>query len=281
VSNEAAVQWLAERIDGVDAAYRRDIALTTSQICREVGAARRCLEVMSLAGLALRLRSRARTDDRPDVVWRQGVRLGALLLLSTLAIQTAAGNIGVIRLLGAIGLLAAVGCSLAGLRMTAVGLAAAAATLALIWVVPDADAGAFASCFAVGIVGLITGGSATSAHQLRRTALAVAALALLCALSATLNSLTATEALSTVALDWAIPIVLVCLGFLDPRLSAAATALVFTRLAASGFGELGRALAVLSASGHRDLLARWMLMGVGVVATWLATDRSIRRVARL
>jgi hypothetical protein len=38
---------------------------------------------------------------------------------------------------------------------------------------------------------------------------------------------------------------------------------------------------VLEQSGQRDLLARWVLMGTGVLAAWFATNRAIRRLTRL
>jgi len=80
---------------------------------------------------------------------------------------------------------------------------------------------------------------------------------------------------------WIAPAVLLLAGWFDPRLAAAATTIVFARLAASGFGELGRALAVLQQHGERELLLRWLAMGSSVVAAWFVTHRSIRHVARV
>ena len=53
------------------------------------------------------------------------------------------------------------------------------------------------------------------------------------------------------------------------------------RLLASGFDELGRALAVLSQDGQGALLVRWAMMGAGVFGAWLVTQRSIRHLTRL
>ena len=89
------------------------------------------------------------------------------------------------------------------------------------------------------------------------------------------------EAASVLVFAWIAPVALLLAGWFDPRLAAAATTIVFARLAASGFGELGRALAVLQEHGQRDLLLRWLVMGSSVVAAWLVTHRSIRRTARL
>jgi hypothetical protein len=56
---------------------------------------------------------------------------------------------------------------------------------------------------------------------------------------------------------------------------------VFSRLLASGFDELGQALAVLAQQGSEALLVRWMLMAVVVVGAWFATRRSIQRLSSL
>lgn len=74
---------------------------------------------------------------------------------------------------------------------------------------------------------------------------------------------------------------MIAAGWFDPRLAAAARVLALSRLLASGFDELGQALAILARDGHGALLLRWVLMGSGVLAAWLATDRSIRRLRRL
>ena len=95
--HERAILWLTERFDGVGPAYQRDVALTTCELCREAGRFRRCLELLSLVGLALRLRSHAGTRDRPDAVWSQGVHLGAVLLLTALAAESATGPAGAAR----------------------------------------------------------------------------------------------------------------------------------------------------------------------------------------
>ena len=56
-------------------------------------------------------------------------------------------------------------------------------------------------------------------------------------------------AASVLVFAWIAPVALLLAGWFDPRLAAAATTIVFARLAASGFGELGRALAVLQEHG--------------------------------
>jgi hypothetical protein len=280
-AHERAVHWLTERVEGADASYRHDVALTTCELCREAGAWRRCLELVSLAVLALRLRSRASTGDRPDAVWRQGVYAGAVLLLTSLAVESAAvGPVDARRLALAAILASAAAAALLRARAAAVALAAAAAIGGAAWVLHGVQAGAFLSACAVAIGGLLAGGHRPSLRH-ARMALALGAVVPAGLLSALVIGTGSAEGASVLAFAWIAPIVLLAAGWLDPRLSAAATTIVFARLAASGFGELGRALAVLQLHGQRELLLRWLAMGSSVVGAWLVTHRSIRHVARL
>jgi hypothetical protein len=280
IGYEHAVSWLTEHFEGVAPDYRQDVARTTSELCRHAPPHRRCLELLSLVGLALRLRSRAGTADRPDAVWRQGVHLGALLLLTALAAQSAARPAGIGGLGLAVALIASVGSALLGRRSVAVALAASGAIVNVLWVAHGADAGAFVSSCVVGIGGLIAG-STTPVRDAGRLTLGATGIVLASLLSAAAIGTGPAQVVTLVAFAWVAPIVLVVSGWFDPRLAAAATTLVFGRLAASAFGELGRALAVLQQDGHRQLLARWVLMGTGVLGTWLATERSIQRATRL
>ena len=280
-AHERAVHWLTERVEGGDAAYRRDVALTTSELCREADRSQRCLELLSLLAFALRLRSRARTGDRPDAVWRQGVYVGAVVLLTSLATESAAAGWVDAGRLGLAAMVAASAVSaLRQRRLAAVGLASGAAIVEAVWVSHGVQAGAFVSACAVAIGGLLAGG-----HEAPRRrpgmALAVGAIILMGLVSALVVAASAAEAGSVLVFAWIAPVALLVAGWFDPRLAAAATTIVFARLAASGFGELGRALAVLQQHGQRELLLRWLAMGSSVVGAWLVTHRSIRHVARL
>jgi hypothetical protein len=279
--HEHAVRWVIERIDCADGAYRRDVELTTRELCGEASRSQRSVELLNLAAFVLRSRSRASTGDRPDAVWRQGLEIGALLLLASLATQStaagasAAGKLGLAAILGA-----SVVCALLGRRFAAVGCASAAAILECVWVGHGLPAGAFASCCAVAIGGLLAAGP-ESPQPRAGMALAVGAAMLSSLLAAIVVGAASAEAATVVAFAWILPILLLIAGWFDPRLAAAATTIVFARLAASGFGELGRALAVLREEGQRELLVRWLAMSSGVVGAWLVTHRSIRHVARL
>jgi hypothetical protein len=280
-AHERAVRWLTERVDGGDAAYRRDVALTTCELCRETDVRQRCLELLSLVAFALRLRSRARTGDRPDAVWRQGVYVGAVVLLTSLATQSAAAGWVDAGKLGLAALVAASAVSaLCQRRVAAIGFAAAAAIVEAVWVSHGVQAGAFVSACAVAIGGLLAGGR-EPAHRSSGMVLAVGAIVLTGLISPLLIDASAAEAGSVLVFAWIVPAVLLVAGWFDPRLAAAATTIVFARLAASGFGELGRALAVLQQHGQRELLLRWLAMGSSVIGAWLVTHRSIRHVSRL
>ena len=280
-AHERAVHWLTKRIEGTDAAYRRDVALTTRELCREADRSRRCLELLTLATFALRLRSRARTGDRPDAVWRQGVYLGAVLLLTSLAVESAAAGWVDAPRLGLAAIVAvSTACAVLDRRFAAAGFAAAAAIAEAVWVSHGVQVGAFVSACAVAIGGLLAGG-----HEVARRrsgiALALGATMLAGLLSALVIGTSSAEASSVLVFAWIAPAVLLVAGWFDPRLAAAATTIVFARLAASGFGELGRALAVLQQHGERELLLRWLAMGSSVVGAWFVTHRSIRHGARL
>jgi len=126
-AHERAVHWLTERVEGTDASYRRDVASTACEACREANRSRRCLELLSLATFALRLRSRAGTGDRPDAVWRQGVYLGAVLLLTSLAVESAAAWwVDAPRLGLAATLAVSTACAVLDKRLAAAGFAALA-----------------------------------------------------------------------------------------------------------------------------------------------------------
>ncbi|MFA9270025.1 MAG: hypothetical protein ACEQSX_04610 [Baekduiaceae bacterium] len=90
----------------------------------------------------------------------------------------------------------------------------------------------------------------------------------------------AVSAALPVVMAVALPCVLLAVGWFDPRFAAAATLVVFARLLASGFDELGTALDVLAADGDRVLLVRWIVMGFGVVAAWVVTQRASDRLVR-
>jgi hypothetical protein len=275
--HERAIHWLTDRLP-IDATHRRDVALTSCELCRAANRFEQCLELISLIALGLRLR--ARTCERPDAVWRQGVFVGAVLLLSSLAAQSAAaGRFEAARLALAVLLAVATTCALLDRRTAAIGFAAVAAIVGAGWVYQGIGAGAFLSGCVVAVGGLLAGGyRVVRARHAVALAPAIVSLGLLSGLVVGAGS---AEAASVLIFAWVAPAVLLLAGWFDPRWAAAATTIVFARLAASGFGELGRALAVLQEHGQRELLLRWLAMGSCVVAAWVVTHRSIQRIARL
>lgn len=278
-THERAVYWLAERLQGVDAGYRRDVAATTCDALRDAKRYRGWLQLLSLAGLALRLRSPLRGGSRPEAVWSHGLRLGALLSLTALACDAAAHGTALVSVGVAAGLVAAVSAALSGWRLAAVCVVLGTTVFELLLVGLNARAEALVTISLVGVGGLIAGPGGHVRHG-RRLALVIAAASIFLCLAAITVGPSAPQTVSGLAFAWVCPCVLIGLGWLDPRLAAAATTLVFARLAASGFGELGHALAVLR-EGQRDLLLRWLLMGTGVVAAWVVTHRAIGRQRQL
>jgi hypothetical protein len=279
--HERAIQWLTQRAAHSDAAYQRDVALTTCELCRDADRSRRWLELLSLVAFALRLRSRASTGDRPDAVWRQGVHIGAVVLLTSLATASAAAGALDVGRLGLAAIVAcAAACAVRHRREAAIAFAAAAAIVDVVWLSHGVQTGAFVSACAVAIGGLLAGRD-EAGHRGLPPALAVGAFTLTGLLSALVIGAAAAEASSVLLFAWIAPVVLLVAGRFDPRLAAAATTIVFARLAASGFGELGRALTVLHQHGQRELLLRWLAMGSSVVLAWVLTHRAMRHVARI
>ena len=277
---EHAVAWVTERFEGVDPSYRRDVELTTRELTARSGLRARLLELFALVALALRLRSRARTGDRPEQVWHQGVYIGSVVLVLALAAgawASAERTADALMLIGAAGLTASAVLGMRGNRFAAALLAVAGGAAYIGAGASAVGSGAFATACIAAVAGLIAGTPPPAAG--RRTALAIGAVSLAglpLAVAGAADAAVVAGTLTVVA-----SLVLLALGWFDPRLAAAATALIFTRLLATGLDELGQALAVLTRDGGGLLLLRWILMSTGVVVAWLATNRSIRRTSRL
>jgi hypothetical protein len=286
---EQIVLWVIGRFEGVSDDYRRDVALTAREVVADADLRTRWLELGALLALALRLRSHSRTGGRASNVWHQGLYLGSLLLLATLA-SVASSRLAdptllarplgfTISVIGAVALATAVGLGLRGRRAGAVLLAASGVGACLSASGPGAIAATFASAGVVAIGGLLIG-TMPRIPAGRRRALLAGALPLIALPVALAAGSDATASAAALAFTAVVPVGMVAAGWFDPRLAAAATVLAVSRLLASGFDELGRALAILAREGHGALLLRWMLMGSGVLAAWLATHRAIRRLHR-
>jgi hypothetical protein len=273
---EHALAWVTDRFEGVDPAYRRDVELTTRELTSGSGLRTRSLELLGLVALALRLRSRARTGSRPEEIWHQGVYAGSVVLLVAMGAAAWASTDGALTVAGAAALSAAVVAGLRGRRFAAIALAVAGAAAHVGADPSELGAGAFATSCIVAVGGLAAG--TPSAPAAYATALAIGAAS---AIGLPLTLATGADASAVAATFTAAgAVVLLALGWFDPRLAAAATTLIFARLLATGFDELAQALAVLSRDGG-GLLVRWIVMSAGVVVAWLATRRSIRRLTNL
>jgi hypothetical protein len=182
-----------------------------------------------------------------------------------------------VTLVSAIVLGTAIAVALRGHRRAAAVLAGAGAIAYVSSGAAGVQAGAFASACIVAVGGLLA--STPVAPAGRRTAAAIGAIpavALPLALTGGVDATAVEITFSAIAAA-----ALLACGWFDPRLAAAATTLVFSRLLASGFDELGQALAVLAQQGSEALLVRWMLMAAGVLGAWFATQRSINRLSSL
>ena len=289
ITYERVVRSVIGSFEGVSEDYRHDVAVTVHELVVSADLWTRWLELGALIALALRLRSRNRTGGRASVVWHQGFYLGSLLLLAVLA-SVASSRLADPTVLartlamtmsgaGAIALAGAIGLGLRGRRPAAVVLAAVGAGACLSASPPGAMAAFFASASVLAIGGMLTGTVPPLPARHWRALLASASplIALPVALAA--GSATTASA-TTLAFTALVPIGMVAAGWFDPRLAATATVLVLSRLVASGFDELGRALAIFARDGQGALLLRWLLMSSGVLAAWFATHRSIRRLPR-
>jgi hypothetical protein len=287
IAYERLVLWVTQHFEGVSDDYRQDVALTASELGADAGLRRRWLELGALLALALRLRSRNQTGGRASAVWHQGFYVGALLLLAMLAsvassrladpMALAQTSTIAMSLMGAIALAVAFGLGLGGRRSVAVLLAAGGTAACLSAVGRGAGQALFASASVIAVGGLLIGTVPSVPAGRGRVLLASTLPSIGLPIGLIVGS-HATVLAATLAFTALAPGGMVAAGWFDPRLAAAATVLVLSRLLASGFDELGRALAVLVREGRGALLLRWVLMCSAVLATWFATHRSIRRL---
>lgn len=274
-----AVDRLAGRLEGVEPGFRGEVALAARELGSGARLRDRCGELAALFTLGLRTRSRHRTGGAAALIWRQGVHLGAVLLLVAVAARVWAGRPAPVLVASAVVLAAAgagaLGAVQAPARAAVVLLAVAGAIGAL-----AAGTNAVGGSCAVAVAGLCAG-APPPVPAAPKSVVAVAVLP--CAawpLALAAGSGTAGAA-AAVVLTGAVPGVLIVLGWYDPRLAAMGATVWCARLVVSDLGALGEVLAAPLGEERRVLLLRWLLMGSGLVLAWLVTRRSIRELARL
>jgi hypothetical protein len=271
VTRGAVLRWTADRLPGVDPEWRSELRRTVEVVATDAGRRERLLELVGLLGFALATMSRrGGGDDRAELV-RQGLRVGALLLAVVAALDAGATPVG------------------ASLTTSAVPLAALAAAVAL-------GGG-------LGRVAVAAVAASTVLHVVAGRGVVVPVLVLVlavlgrrfdarsCPLGAGLTAAgVAAGWLAVDALGSAVPLVvtagalgaslvLMLLGWFDPRFAVAATALWFWRLIAVDVAELGHAVTSLAdgPAARQALLARWFVMAAGVVVGWQISERALHR----
>ena len=275
-THERVIRWLTDRM-ATDAPYRREVGLTVGELCRGAGLVRAVAGAdrprrSGAAGARPQLRPARRRVARGRVPGRRP----AVDFARGRERRGRRGHGGELRPRFDAHRLDGVLASRQAVIVAALGFAAGSAVVGAVWVYHGVEAGAFLSACVVAIGGLLAGG-----HQLARPRYAMRAGAghrgrRLVGIAS--RRVRPTRRACSVGVDRPATLLLAggstAIGGVDHDDRSA-------RLAASGFGELGRALAVLQEHGQRQLLLRWLAMGATVVAAWAVTHRSIRRTARL
>lgn len=267
----AVLRWTADRLPGVDPTWRAEVRETIDDLAAEVGRRERLLELVGLLGFALSAMSRrGAADDRSELI-RQGLRVGALLLAIVAALDAVAASSGhavdaaavpvaamatAVALGGGLGALAVAAAGVSAALHVVVGQGVVVPVLVLVLAVlgrrfDDRRCPVGAASTAVGVafgwwVVAVVGPSAP--------------------VVVTVLALVASG-------------VLMLLGWFDPRFAVAATALWFWRAVAIDPGELAGAVRSLAEgpAARQALLARWLVMGAGVVVGWQISEAALHR----
>ncbi len=231
--------WLSHRLDGFDDGRRAELVRTTHELCDGRGLMARLVEMLGIVGLALRLRGRRFAAGDTKRVVRAGFGIGGRFLL-----------------VGAVGYLlgwAVVSAGNAPLRelVTMVG---------------------------VGCVAVVCGQATT--RPIRSTLCWRVAPVL--AVSGAVALLGVDGGLLFVRVTWIalIPAGLIAAGWFDPRYAVAAGTVWAWRLLTADFAEVPREVAaVIDELAIPGLVARIVLMALGIACAALVTRASLRRLA--
>ena len=264
------LRWAARRLPGVEPDIRPDLVESVDLIAATRGPVERAAELVSLVGCSLRTMSRRGASDDPRELVRQGVRVGALVLVVVNALVA-------LELVGdARGAAVAVAASATAV-MVAGGLAtpavvAAAATVSLQALVGTGPT----TGTLIAVVALALG------RRFDATTCPVGAVVCAGALAAGAGATAALPPgqLSAVAGGGSLvaSVALLGLGWFDPRLAVGATVALAWRFLAVDLDELAEAVgSITDRPGRQLLVARWLLMGLGVGAGWCVSQASLRR----
>ena len=275
---ESAARRVVERSVPADGEVRAEIVATACDATAGAGLPKQLRELSGLAGLGLRLRSRAATDDDPRQLVAQGADLGATLVLVLVAAWAwlAAPEVPIGAATATTFALAAVVAARPA-ASGALALGAAAVAAAASWLSMPIVAGALVS------VGLLAIGRGGRRRMIRPERVAGTLLALTVAAvvaEATLSTRPPVELLVVVAATGPLP--LLAAGWFDPRLAIAATSVWLWRLAAVDLVDLTSSVAELGHGLTIDgLVIRWLVMGASVVVGSIVSARATRRAVSL
>jgi hypothetical protein len=261
------LRWTARRLPGVGDGLHDELVATVDELAGRGRRIDRVLEIGSLVGFSLRSASRRGAfDSRPELI-RQGVRVGALVLAvagALLSWTTAPSDLAVT----GVATLLAVAIA-GGSRTGAVVLATVAAVLTTL------DGGP--QPLALVVLGAVAVGHRFDARPCPIGA-AVTAVAVVGTgvVAANLPAPTATTVL--MVMIGVLPVALLAVGWFDPRFAVAGTVVWVWRFLAVDAHELIDALQALGdRAAFRLLVARWLLMGAGVVLGWHLSKAAIDR----
>lgn len=264
------LRWTAHKLPGIEVAIRQDLIASVDAIAERGGRFDRALEIGSLIGFSLRSMSRRGTfDDRRELV-RQGLRVGALVLAIAMALFACASAQGASSIVLA-------GCASLTAIAIATGLGIGALVLATVTAVVDVATAGSPTASSLLVLAAVAAGQRFDARRcLAGGAICGTALLGGCTAAALLPSSSA-AAIVTMATIAAASSLMV-LGWFDPRYAVAATLVWLWRFITVDTDELGQAIAAVGDRAEFQLLlARWLLMGVGVLVGWRVSEAAIRR----
>lgn len=266
MSTGGVLRWVAAHLPGVDEPVRADLVDTIERTAPRAAIGDRVAEAASLVGFALQSSSRRGTGDRRTQMLRQGARVAALPIAASFTTAAWSTGASVAVLAGAVVVV-----------LVAAGLRSVAAAPGLVAVVAAAGASPQLLVLGAVVVAVVATG-----EPFDRTACPIGGLSagLGLAAGAVVGAVwSPAQLLSIVNVGGLVVLALfLVIGWSDPRFAVAATILCAARFVTADATELAAALAAaVTRDEVRLVLARWALMGAGVVSCWWLTRAALDR----